>query len=565
MQFVSVRLRFKTRRKETAPLEADSLCDYPIPSRSHGCRDARFGGSRSCYFVPMLRHGILLFAVPAILLSQPTREALRQEAQERVEARAKLVQQITDSIFSFAELGYQEHETAAYLTDILRSNGFSVERNVAGMPTAYVAEWGSGKPVIGFMADIDGLPETSQKPGVAFHDPLIAGGPGHGEGHNAGQALQVAAVLAVKETLEKHNLPGTIRVYPGIAEELLGSRTYMAREGLFQDLDAMLSCHVSNAFSTNWGVRGLALVSTQFTFHGVSAHGAGSPWRGRSALDAVELMNVGWNYRREHLRLAQRSHYSIPNGGNQPNVVPSEATVWYFFRELDYPHVKDLHAIGQRMAQAAAMMTDTEVTERVIGAAWQGDFNKPLAELLQANIERVGMPQWSDADMKLAKAVQKLMDAEETGLRTEVSPLDGPAETSSGSDDIAEVSWNVPTINLRYPSNIPGAVGHHWSSGIAMATPIAHKGAVAGAKAQAMTAIEIFTDPAVLAAAREYFAEQTKDVKWESLIPADIDPPAHFNAEKMQRYKPELEKLRYDPSKYDTYLEQLGIEYPTVQ
>ncbi len=513
----------------------------------------------------MLRYGIALLAVPAILLCQTSSEALRQEAEERVESRAKLVQQITDSVFSFAELGYQEFETAKYLTDILRSNGFKIEMGVAGMPTAYVAEWGSGAPIIGFMADIDGLPETSQKPGVAFHAPLIEGGPGHGEGHNAGQAVQLAAALAVKETLEKHGLPGTIRVYPGIAEELLGSRTYMARAGVFKDLDAMLSCHVSNAFSTNWGIRGLALVSTQFTFHGVSAHGAGSPWRGRSALDAVELMDVGWNFRREHLRLEQRSHYSIPFGGNQPNVVPSLATVWYFFRETDYPHVKELHALGQKMAKAAAMMTDTEVTERVIGAAWEGHFNKPLAEVLQANIERVGMPQWSDDDMALAKAVQKLMEAEPTGLRTEVSKLDGPAEESAGSDDIAEVSWNVPTVNLRYPSNIPGAVGHHWSSGIAMATPIAHKGAVAGAKAQAMTAIELFTEPVLLEQARAYFAEQTKDVKWESLIPADVDPPADFNAEKMQRYKPELEKLRYDPSKYNTYMEQLGIEYPTLQ
>ncbi|MBI1355811.1 MAG: amidohydrolase [Acidobacteria bacterium] len=508
---------------------------------------------------------LLLLACSLATAQAPPTDQLRQEAQERVQGRAKLVQVITDSLFSFAELGYQEHETVEYLTGLLAEKGFKIRTGVAGMPTAYVAEWGSGKPILGLMADIDGLPETSQKPGVARHDELIPGGPGHGEGHNAGQAVQVATALAVQEILQKHNMPGTIRVYPGVAEELLGSRTYMAREGLFDDLDAMLSCHVSSSFDTQWGVRGLALVSTQFSFHGVSAHGAGSPWKGRSALDAVELMNIGWNFRREHLRLQQRSHYSIPHGGNQPNVVPSEATVWYFFRELDYAHVKELHALGQQMARAAAMMTDTTMTERIIGAAWEGHFNKPLAELLDANIQRVGMPAWSDEDQRLARAVQKLMDAEQSGLRAKPSPLDGPAETSSGSDDIAEVSWKVPTINLRYPANIPGTVGHHWSSGIAMATPIAHKGALAGAQAQAMTMIELFADPSHLERAKAYFAEQTKDVKWQSLIPDDVSPPADTNAEKMEKFRPALEKLRYDPSKYSSYMEQLGIEYPTVE
>lgn len=507
----------------------------------------------------------VLLASAAFAQQRPSLDALKQEAAERVAARAKLAQQIVDSVFSFSELGYQEIETARYLTSILGENGFRIQEGAAGMPTAFVAEWGSGKPVIGLMADIDGLPETSQRPGVAYHDPLIEGGPGHGEGHNAGQAVNVVAALTLKTLLAKYGIQGTIRVYPGIAEELLGSRTYMARDGLFVDLDIMLSCHVSNNFSTNWGRRGLALVSTQYSFHGVSAHGAGSPWRGRSALDAVELMNIGWNFRREHLRLQQRSHYVIPHGGDQPNVVPPEATVWYFFRETDYKRVRDLHALGTKIAKAAAMMTDTTMSERVVGAAWQGHFNKPLAELLQANIERVGMPAWSEDDVRLAKAIQAEMGSETIGLRTEVSKLQGPAETSSGSDDIAEVSWKLPTVNLRYPANIPNLVGHHWSSAIAMATPIAHQGAVAGAKAQAMTAIELFADPALIEKAREYFREQTKDVTWESLIPAGVGPPTHFNKERMGRFRPELEKLRYDPSKYETYLEQLGVEYPTLK
>ncbi len=512
----------------------------------------------------MLRITLTVLVAVGVLVAQtPSKDQLQQEAAERVEAQAKQVQVMVDSIFSFAELGYSEVETADYVTGILKKNGFRIKRGLSDMPTAFVAEWGSGKPVIGLMADIDGLPETSQKPGVAYHDPLIDGGPGHGEGHNAGQAVNVTAALAVKAILERYKLPGTIRVYPGVAEELLGSRTYMARDGLFDDLDAMLSSHVSNTFNTYYGVRGLALVSTQYSFHGASAHGAGSPWRGRSALDAVELMNTAWNFRREHLRPQQRSHYVITHGGDQPNVVPPEATVWYFFRELDYENVKRNHDIGTKIANAAAIMTDTTMTERVIGAAWQGDFNRPLAEALYANIQKVGMPTWTDDDEKLARAIQKEIGSEVIGLRTEIGELLS-SSTASGSDDIAEVSWTVPTVNLRYPANVPNLTGHHWSSAIAMATPITHKGALAGAKAQALTAIELFTDADLLKRAQAYFQEQTKNTQWESLIPDGLTPPIEINTDRMERYRPRLRELRYDPEKYDSYLEQLGIDYPTV-
>ena len=483
-----------------------------------------------------------------------------------VEARRTLTQQMVDTIFSLSDLGYQEYRTADYVIGLLEKEGFRVTRGVAGMPTAFVASWGSGKPVIGLMADIDGLPETSQKPGVAYHAPLIANGPGHGEGHNAGQAVNVTAALVAKSLMEKHKLPGTIRVYPGVAEELLGSRTYMVNAGLFKDLDVMLSSHISADFSTTFGPSGSGLVSTQYSFHGRSAHSAGSPWAGRSALDAVELMNIGWNFRREHIRPEHRSHYIISHGGDQPNVVPPEATVWYFFREWEYQRIKELHDIGTKIANGAAMMTDTTVTERVLGAAWPGHYNKALAETLHANIKAVGMPQWSEADQALARAAQTELKSKVEGLRTAVGELKQGAQFgSAGSDDIAEVAWNLPTVVLRYPGNIPGMVGHHWSSGIAMATPIAHKGATAGAKAHAMTVMDLLTKPEIITAAKEYFAEQTKTVKWESLIPVDSKPPIYLNKERMERFLPELNKLRYDPAKYKTYLEQLGIEYPTVR
>jgi len=514
------------------------------------------------------RFTALVFAAQALAWAQfPQLEELKKQAIQMVEARRTLTQQMVDSIFSFAELGFQEIETSAYVTGILEKNGFQVTRGVAGMPTAFVAAWGSGKPVIGFMADIDGLPETSQKPGVPYHAPLIENGPGHGEGHNAGQALNVTAALVVKDLMQKYKLPGTLRVYPGVAEELLASRTYMVQAGLFRDLEVMLSNHISNEFATSYGPGGSGLVSTQYTFHGRSSHAAAAPWAGRSALDAVELMNVAWNFRREHLRPEHRSHYVIVNGGDQPNVVPPLATVWYFFREWDYERIRELHAIGTKIAGAAAEMTDTTMTERVLAATWPGHFNKPLAEALEANIRRTGMPEWSEADEKLARAAQAELKVKTDGLRKQIAELKTPGadRIGAGSDDIAEVSWNLPTVVLRYPGNIPGMIGHHWSSGIAMATPIAHKGTTQGAKAQALTALDLLLNPQLLEAARQYFAEQTKDTKWKSLIPEGTTAPIHLNREKMERVRPQLLKLRYDPAKYKSYLEQLGIEYPVIR
>ncbi len=490
---------------------------------------------------------------------------LKDEVVREVQARQKLTQQMVDSIFSFAELGFQEFETADYVTGILEKEGFQVTRGVAGMPTAFVATWGSGKPVIGFMADLDCLPQCSQKPGVAYHDPLIAGGPGHGEGHNAGQAVNVTAAIAVKELMRKNQIPGTLHVYPGIAEELLASRTYMVTAGLLRDLDVMLSAHIANEFTTMHGPSGTGLVSTWYNFHGRSAHAA-SPWLGRSALDAAELMDVAWTFRREHLRLEQRSHRVIVNGGDQPNVVPPEATVWYYFRECDYEHIRDLHDLGTKLANAAATMTDTTMTERVLSATWPGHFNKPLAEALFANLQRVGMPEWSDADQQMARAAQTELKSKVTGLKTAVTELNLPENLAgAASDDIAEVSWNLPTVVLRYPGNIPGMVGHNWSSAIAMATPIAHQGSTAGAKAQAMTALDLLLNPELLETIRHYFAEQTKTTRWVSLIPEDTKPPIELNREKMERFRPDLKKLRYDPTRYEGYLEQLGIHYPTVR
>ena len=496
-------------------------------------------------------------------------EALQEEVRGEVASPElqKLSQVIVDKLYSFSELGFQEFWTLEFVTGILEREGFNVQTGCAGMPTCYVATWGSGRPVIGFMGDMDCLPETSQKPGVPWQEAMIPLGPGHGEGHNSTPAVDIVAAIATKRVMERHGMPGTLKVIPGVAEELVASRNYMVTAGLFEGMDVMLSTHISSGMSTGYGISGSGLVSTQFTFHGTSAHSAGSPWSGRSALDAVELMDVGWNFRREHLRLQQRSHSIISHGGNQPNVVPSEATVWYYFRELDYPRIKELHELGETMAEAAAMMTGTTVTERVLGAAWPSNMSKPLAEVMHAAIQEVGMPEWTEDDQALAKAVQAMMGRDTTGLATEVSDTlrEASQGMGGGSDDIAEVSWNVPTVRLRYSGNIPGMTAHHWSSGIAMATPMAHKGANYGSRVIAMTAIAVASDPELVEEAWRYYREvTTKDYTWESLIPEGTEPPIHLNADKMEKYRPLIEPFIYDETRFETYLEQLGVTYPTL-
>ena len=502
----------------------------------------------------------------------PRVQRMKHQATEDVDAMATFTQQMVDQIFSFGELGFQEVETHRYLVDLLRKNGFTVEEGIAGIPTAFMATWGSGKPVIALGSDIDGIPQASQKPGVAYHSPMIEGAPGHGEGHNSGQAVNITAALAVKKLMEREKLPGTLRIWPGTAEELVGTKAYYVREGFFKDVDVALFTHVGNELGVSWGDReGTGLVSVEYTFLGQTAHSAGAPWRGRSALDAVELMNIGWNYRREHLPLEHRSHYVVTNGGDQPNVVPRTASVWYYFRQTTYPRIKELWELGDTMARGAAMMTGTELLPvRVLGTAWPQHFNKPVAEATWANIKKVGMPQWSEADQTLARALQKeLGSREQQGLNTKIGEqLSGPVTDNrgGGSDDIGDVSWNVPTVTLRFPSNIPGLPGHNWANAISMATPIAHKGATAGAKVQAMTIVDLLTKPALVEQAWDYFRNvQTKTMKYEPLIRPEDKPAVNLNRATMEKYRAEMRKYYYDPSRYKTYLEQLGIEYPTVK
>jgi aminobenzoyl-glutamate utilization protein B len=470
------------------------------------------------------------------------RDALKKQAVADVEAHARLIQQMVDSLFSFAEPGFQEFQTMEYLTGILKKEGFTITRGVAGIPTAWTATWGTGGPLVALGSDVDGLLGLSQYPGSPTLKPMIAGAPGHGEGHNSGMPMMIAAAIAAKDVMVKNRIPGRLMLWPGVAEELLATKAWYVREGLFKGVDMSIFAHVSSDFSTGWGNSGNnALVSAEYTFHGKTAHAAGMPWEGRSALDGVEVMDVAWNMRREHLPVTQRSHYVITNGGGQPNIVPDLASVWYYFRDLDFGSVRDLYTTG----------------------------NKPLAEAAYANISAVGMPSWSADDQAFARTVQQTNKRTIKPLPTTVAELSTPANRErslgGGSDDIGDIMWTVPTITVRYPSNIPSMIGHNVLSAIAMATPIAHKGAVAGAKAVSMTVLDIMTTPQLVTDAKAFQQTvQFKDQKYDPVVTANDPPAIHLNTEIMERMRPAMKKFYYDPAKYPTYLDQLGIKYPAL-
>ena len=530
-----------------------------------------------------MRHVSLLLAVmiaaltlvPNLVAQQDSRlEDLKAEAEQMIRDRAKLAQEIVDHLFSFGELGMQEFETQRYLTGLLEEEGFDIELGVAGMPSAWTATWsnGSGEPVIALGSDIDGIPQSNQKPGVAYRDPILSMAPGHGEGHNSGQAVNIVAAIVVKELMEREGVNGTLLIWPGVAEEQVASKAYFVREGVFEDVDVNLFTHVGNNFGVSWGQGGgNALWSVQFRFTGESAHSAGSPWRGRSALDAIMLMAQGWEFKREHLRPAARSHYIIVEGGDQPNVVPQTATIWFYFRERDYELTKEQYDAAVLMAEGAALMTGTEVdTIMTVGAAWGRHFSKPVAEVTYSNIQAVGLPDWSEDDVRFAEAFQREMGVDVTGLADSIRALRGPVDLSQslggGSDDIGDVSWNMPTVTLSYPSNMSGGPGHNWANGIAMATPIAHKGAVAGARVQARTLLDLFLDGETVEAAWTYFNDvQTAETVYTPFISPTDQPAIWLNEEIMARWRPEMRPYYYDSNRFSTYLEQLGIEYPTIR
>ncbi len=465
----------------------------------------------------------------------------KKHAFEVIDRNAEATAIVGDSLFYFGELGMQEHESAKFLKQTLEGIGFKVEVGGAGMPTNVWAQWGSGKPKIVIVTEIDALPEGSQDPLSFPRKPLVQGAPGHMEGHNTHGAVAVAAAYALKQTMERYKLPGTIALSFGPAEEQLISRPFLVRAGYFKDADAAILIHIGDNMRTTFGLRNYAAISAKFTFHGKTAHGAVAPWEGKDALDAVELMSIGFDKLREHLRPTYRGHRTITMGGIQPNIIPDLAQIWWYVRDSTGPAAKENFDKLVNIGKGAALMTGTTMDMEFVASAWPQLGNKVMAEAIQKNIDAVGLPKWSDDEVKFAKDFQASLGLKQIGLNTQ--PLKfGAAQQSYSSNDSGDVTWNVPTGTLDFSAGIPLVTPHNWQAAVGKTNSIAHKGEVAGAKVLAGSILDLLTTPELLERVKVQFREDTKGVEYFSLMPPEAKPPLDMNREMMERVRPEMRK-----------------------
>jgi aminobenzoyl-glutamate utilization protein B len=476
------------------------------------------------------------------LATADTPGAAKKLALEVVDLNAEPIATVGDVLYYFGEPGMQEYESAKYLKETLERIGFKVEVGGAGLPTNVWATWGSGKPVIAIATEMDALPEGSQTPGSIARRPLVEGAPGHMEGHNLMAAAAVGAAHAVKKAMEQFKIPGTVVVSIGPAEEQLMSRPYLVRDGYFKDVDAAIITHVADSMATSYGLTNYALIGAKFTFKGRTAHGGVNPWDGKDAVDAVVLMDIGFDKLREHLRPTYRGHRAITIGGVQPNIIPDVGQIWWFIRDATGPWAKENFDKLVDIGRGAALMTGTTMEMEPFGAAWPTLGNKAIAEAVQKNIEMVGMPKWTEEENRFARELQKSQNRKEVGLPTKVAPL-APGRQNSSSNDIGDITWVVPAGIVRFPSVVPGIQPHHWSAAITPTLSIGHKGAVAGAKVIAASVLDLLTSAELRAAAKKQFDEDTKDSKYFSLLPPGAKPPVDLNREMMDKYRPAMRKF----------------------
>ncbi len=468
-----------------------------------------------------------LLAIPAAIpaIAQPTL-ADRTQIIKLVDANAPEYKQVSKEIWGFAELGYHENKSSALLQDQLKKAGFSIQAGVADEPTGFVASYGSGKPVIAILGEFDALPGLSQQ-AVATREPVVNGAPGHGCGHNLLGSGAALAAVATKDFMAEHHIAGTLRYYGTPAEEGGSGKIYMVRAGLFKDVDVVLHWHPADRNAVNNG-GALAVTSARFTFHGVAAHAAMAPDRGRSALDAVMLMGNGIEFLREHVPANTRIHYIISKGGVAPNVVPDLAEMDLMARN---PYNETLDGIWARIvkiANGAAMMTETTVEIRNIGSDANIIPNDALAPIAQKNLELVGGYKMDAAQIEFARNLQKTLPAgaapslDQTDIILPLRPYDPNAP--SASTDVGDVSWNVPTIGFGAATFVPGVAAHTWQAAASAGTTIGQDGMVIASKALALTAVDLFMTPSLVAAAHADFQHQLQGKTYESAIPLTQKP-----------------------------------------
>ncbi len=471
-----------------------------------------------------------LALAPAARADEPTGLApLEQDIVRHLDGmRAELVA-VNQDIWTFAELGLEEYRSAARLVGVLKKAGFRVREGVSGMPTAFVAEYGSGKPVIGILAEYDALPELSQEV-AGVRKPVVGKTNGHGCGHCALGTAAVGAAVAVKEAIDRHKLKGTVRLYGTPAEETVIGKVYMTLDGQFDDLDACLHWHPGTN-NRIWYGSSKALISAKFTFSGLPAHASGSPTRGRSALDGVELMNVGTNFMREHVKETSRIHYVVTKGGGQPNVVPATAEVWYYVRANAHEDAEEQFDWVREIAEGAAKMSRTKVSVRIDTDCHEIIPNLPLSRAIHRAFKRVGPPRFDKADLELASLLQAPLRAdfglkETKALNDTIEDLPSkPFEADGGSTDVGDVSWHVPTSGLGTACFAAGSPGHSWQNVAAVGSPIGHKGLLVAAKVLALTTAELLQDAKLVGEAKKDFQERMKGRKYTTRIPKGQKAP----------------------------------------
>jgi aminobenzoyl-glutamate utilization protein B len=451
--------------------------------------------------------------------SEPS--AAKLAAVASVERHARDLEGLSDRIWAYAETALREHRSAAALADYAEQQGFKVTRNVAGMPTAFTAEYGSGRPIIGIMGEYDALPGISQQ-AIAEKKALVEGAAGHGCGHNLFGAGSLGAAVAIKEQIAAGKLKGTVRFYGTPAEEAVGGKVYMAREGLFDDLDAVLAWHPGDKTEADMN-SSQAMVDLVVEFHGKAAHAAADPWNGRSALDAAELFTHGVNMMREHVKPTSRMHYVIVNGGDVPNVVPEYARVWLWARDWQRTEVEDLLARIRKLADGAAMMTETTSRLTVQGGSWEVLVNEPGERLLQDNLLWLGPAVYTGEEQAFAKQIQRATGVQEKGMFAGVLPLEGQPQ-EGGSTDVGDISWITPTLHVTVATAPEGAPWHAWPVVATGGMSIGHKGMVRAAKVLAATMVDLYERPEALAAVQADFKARKGSVVYKAYVP-DGPPP----------------------------------------
>ena len=469
---------------------------------------------------------------------------MKKFALEWIESNKERIIEICDKIWEYAELGLIEYKSSKLLADELEKHGFEVKRGVAGMPTAFVATWGEGKPVIGIMGEYDALPGLSQKK-VPRPEPLEPGKPGHGCGHNIHGTSGAAAAIAVKKAMEKYGLKGTVKFYGCPAEENFSGKVFMVRDGLFNDVDAVISHHPSTMNEVSL-ISSLAVNSAKFHFYGRASHAGASPEHGRSALDAIELMNIGVNYLREHIIQDARIHYIIEKGGDQPNIVPAYARSWYYVRAPERDELEEIYSWILDIAKGAAMMTRTKLEVEFIEGCYNLIPNRTMAELIVKNMREIGTPKYSQEDLEFAKEIAKTIPREmkiaqlkkskrpgwerliDKLIDDEVPDPWGEGEVMHGSTDVADVSWQAPTVEFSTAAWILGTPAHSWQAVAQSGTSLGHKSAVFAAKVMAATIIDLLTNEQLLAKAKEEHKRRLGGKQYKPPIPPDHKPPLDF-------------------------------------